>query len=675
MTNRIKMDIAEREEFAGGQEFGETGPYERLKGRIRFRVDPLAEAQKVVTDVGLAPVDADGLVAFTADFCILKPRDLSRGNRRLFFDYGNRGNKRALQFFNDAPASNDPRSPEDAGNGFLMRRGYSVAWLAWQGDLLPGDGRMILDVPVASERGRPITGITRGEYIAAEPGVTTMPLSSLVSTRSYPAASLDTGAARLTRRRYARGAREEIPSEAWSFSRVERGGGVDNQGTENAVVPSDRHLHLPDGFEPGWIYELVYEARDPLVLGLGHVAVRDFTAFLKSGGPTAFGDPNPLAADGVRLEKAYAWGRSQTGRCIRDFVYLGFNSDASGHRVFDGVMPHVAGAGKMWMNHRFANLVLLPGQEHENHFTPADRFPFSYAVSTDHFTGRQDGILKRPDTDPLVIHTDTACEYWHRRASLVHTDSRGEDLPQPDNVRIYLWASSQHYASPLAARPARGMAQTYFNIVATSMFFRANLDRLDAWATHGEPPPPSRIPTRAEGTLASVEEWRSSFPAIAGVALPRSPSRLERLDFGEEIDRGRIIREPPAIIGDEAYPVRVPAVDSDGNDFAGVRAPMVEAPLGTYTGWSLRRREHGHGAMVGITGSYIPFADTPDEREQTGDPRPSVLERYAGPEDYVLAIRQAAEQLVAEGLMLEEDVARAVAEASDWGRPRHDVRL
>lgn len=675
MTNRIDIDIAERGDFAGGEGFGETGPYERLAGRVRFRVDPGAEAQKVVTDIALAPVDDDGLVAFTADFCILKPRDLSRGNRRLFFDYGNRGNKRALQFFNDAPASNDPRSSADAGNGFLMRRGYSIVWLAWQGDLLPGDGRMILDVPVATENGRTITGITRAEYIAAEPGMTTLPLSSLVSTRSYPAASLDTRAAKLTRRRYARSPREEIPADAWSFARVERGGGVDNQGMENAVLPSDSHIHLPGGFETGWIYELVYEARDPRVLGLGHVGVRDFVAFLKSGEATDAGDPNPLAEGAVRIEKAYAWGRSQTGRCIRDFVHLGFNAATQGGRVFDGVMPHVAGAGKMWMNHRFANLVLLPGQEHENHFTPADRFPFSYAVSTDHFTGREDGILKRPDSDPLVIHTDTACEYWHRRASLVHTDSKGEDLPQPDNVRVYLWSSSQHYASPLVAGPARGMAQTYFNTVATSMFFRANLDRLDAWATTGEAPPASRIPLRADDTLVNVEAWRSSFPAIPGVALPRSPSRLERLDFGDEIDDGRITWEPPAIIGDEVYPVRVPAVDGDGNDVPGVRAPMVQAPLGTYTGWSLRRREHGHGAMVGITGSYIPFADTPEEREQTGDPRPSILERHADPQEYVRAIRQAAERLVGEGLMLAEDVERAVQGASDWGRPRHDVRL
>jgi len=675
MRSQIDLIIKEKSVFADGHEFSASGAYERLSGTARFRVDPKAEAQRGVVDIEFAPTDEDGLVRFEADFCILKPVDLSRGNRRLFFDYGNRGNKRALQFFNDAPPSNDPRTLADAGNGFLMRRGYTIAWLGWQGDLLPGDGRMLLKVPVATDQGKPITGIARTEFIAVEPGTKVFPLSSLISTRSNPTASLDTRTARLTRRRYALSQREEIPSGQWYFARLDQGSGVDNQGTERAVVPSDSHIYLPSGFEPGWIYELVYQAKDPLVLGLGHVAVRNFVSFLKYGAETSSGMANPLREGAAHIENAYAWGRSQTGRCIRDFIYLGFNADEEGRRVFDGVMPHVAGAGKMWMNHRFANVVLLPGQEHENHFSPVDRFPFSYAISTDHFTGRTDGILKRPETDPKVIHTDTACEYWHRRASLVHTDTQGSDLPQPDNVRIYFWASSQHFAAPHVAAPAKGLAQTYFNVVATTMFFRACLDRLDDWVSKGIEPPSSRIPRRADGTLVDIEEWRKMFPRIPGVATPRGPSRLERLDFGQDIDKGIITKEPPEIIPGEEYPVLVPAADEDGNDQAGVRAPMVQAPLGTYTGWSVRRREFGHGAMVGITGSYIPFPDTEDERAQLGDPRRSILARYGSPDGYVEAIRKAALSLVEEGLMLEEDVERAVAEARNWGRPRHDVRL
>ena len=443
---------------------------------------------------------------------------------------------------------------------------------------------------------------------------------------------------------------------------------------EHAVVPSARHIYLPAGFQPGWIYELVYTACDPLVHGLGHVAVRDFISFLKYDGSEA----NPLRG----IEKAYAWGRSQTGRCLRDFVYRGFNADAAGRRVFDGVLPHVAGAGRKWLNHRFASPIVSGGQQYEDHFNIADSFPFSYAWSTDHLTGRQDAILKRPDTDPLVFHTQTATEYWVRRGSLAHTDTQGNDLPQPDTVRVYCWSSSQHFADPLPKAPSRGLAQNFSNIVSTSMFFRANLDGMDRWATDGTAPPPSRIPTRADGTLVGVEEWRRQFPVIPGVATPISPNVLPLLDFGPEAERG-ILREPPRLVPagntpdgpGKRYTVLVPSVDRDGNDVPGVRAPMVEAPLGTYTGWNLRARGHGHGAQLRFEGSYIPFPESRQERQITGDPRLSILERYADKAAYVAAITAAARELVAQGLMLEEDVTRCVEAAADWGRPRHDVSL
>jgi hypothetical protein len=665
MTNQVELAISERFAFAEGHEFGAVGAYERLIGRAHFAVDPGAPAQHGVTDLDKAPRGTDGLVRFAADFSILKPADPRRGNRRNFFDYGNRGNKRMLQFFNDAPASNDPRTLEHAGNGFLMRRGYTVVWLAWQGDLLPGNGRMLLDLPVARERNRPITGPVRVEYIADRPGLTAFPLSGHPSTRSHPTVSLDPREARLTQRRYPEDERIPIPPEAWRFARVEGGVGLDNQGAEHALLPSDTHIYIPAGFEPGWIYELVYTGRDPLVLGLGHVAVRDFVSFLRYAEAAAVVGP---------VEKAYAWGRSQTGRCLRDFVYRGFNADSTGRKVFDGILPHVAGAGRMWLNHRFANAVVSGGQQYEDHFNIADSFPFSYAETTDHLTRRRDAILKRPETDPLVIHTQTATEYWQRRGSLVHTDTQGNDLPQPPNVRVYFWASSQHFADPIPKPLERGIRQNFLNTVATSMLFRAVLDALDRWATDGIAPPASRIPQKADGTLVPFEEWRQQFPAIPGTALPHEPNSLPFLDFGPDAVRG-ILKEPPDIAPGEGYTVLVPAVNADGNDTAGVRAPMVEAPLGTYCGWNLRARGFGHGAMHEFSGSYIPFPESPQEQRVTSDPRRSILERHPDAAAYVAAITAAARQLVEQGLMLEEDVERAAAAAADWGRPRHDVRL
>jgi hypothetical protein len=674
MTNRIELSITERFLFADGHELGSVGAYERILGRAHFAVDPEAPAQRGITDLDKAPTDAEGLVHFTGDFSILHPVDPARGNHRLFFDYSNRDNKRMLQFFNDAPASNDPRSLAHAGNGFLMRRSYTVAWLAWQGDLLPGNGRLLLDLPVARERHGPVTGLVRTEYIADRPGIATFPLSGRATVRSHPTVSLDPREARLTRRRYPYDERVPVPPESWCFARVEGGAGLDNQGAVQAVIPSDSHIHIPAGFEPGWIYELIYTARDPLVLGLGSAAVRNFASFLRYGEEDSAGRVNPLRERGGKIEKAYAWGRSQTGRCLRDFVYRGFNADAAGRKVFDGILPHVAGAGRMWLNHRFANADVSGGQQYEDHFNPADTFPFSYAETSDHLTGRRDAILKRPETDPLVIHTQTSTEYWQRRGSLAHTDTRGNDLPQPPGVRIYMWASSQHFADPLPKKPERGVCQNYLNTVATSMLFRAMIDAMDRWATTGTAPPESRIPRRADGTLVGIEEWQQQLPEVPGVATPRAPSALPLLDFGPQAET-RILKEPPDIVAGGGYAIPVPAVDEDGIDWAGVRVPMVAAPLGTYCGWNLRARGFGQGAMHEFSGSYIPLPETPEERRGTGDPRRSILERYADAQTYVGAITAAARQLVEEGLMLEEDVERAAAAAADWGRPRHDLRL
>jgi len=666
----LTIRIDDRRPFADGISFGDTGPYERLTGRVLFAVDPDAPAQADVVDLKLAPRDDAGMVRFEADFMILRPLD--GGNGRVFFDYGNRGHKRALQFFNDAVHSNDPLSAAHAGNGFLMRRGYAVAWLAWEGDILPGDGRMTLDVPVATDNGRPITGRVRSEIIPDAQTLYSMPLSGRMAASSYPIA--DKPDAVLTRRRYPYDPAEVIPSSEWSFAQKLSGAGAEGAGTETVLLPSTMFIHYPAGFKPGWIYEIIYTARDPKVMGLGHVAVRDFVSFLKYDAS----DENPLAGSTM----AYGWGRSQTGRCIRDFVYRGYNADAEGRRVFDGVMPHVAGAGRKWLNHRFASPIVAGGQQYEDHFNIADSFPFSYAMSVDHLTGKEDAILKRPATDPLVFHSQTASEYWARRGSLVHTDTRGNDLPQPDTVRIYFWASSQHSANPLLTAPPKGIGHNYSNTVTTSMLFRAMLDAMDAWATDGTAPPDSVIPQRADGTLVDYATWAEQFPLIPGVVRLSEPNALPLLDFGPDVAKG-ILREPPTVVPGrndpdgpgQRYTVLVPSVDVDGNDVAGVRVPMVQAPLGTYTGWNPRARGFGYGAQLRFEGSYIPFPNTESERQITVDPRASVQARYETSAAYAAAIRRAAQGLVAQGYMLEEDIQRSVDLARDWCPSRHVVNL
>jgi hypothetical protein len=242
-------------------------------------------------------------------------------------------------------------------------------------------------------------------------------------------------------------------------------------------------------------------------------------------------------------------------------------------------------------------------------------------------------------------------------------------------VRVYLWSSSQHFADPNLRTPSRGVRQFPNNVVNTSIFFRAMLDALDAWVSEGTPPPASRVPRRDEGTLLSGDEWRAQFPAIPGVALPSAPNGLPLLDFGAQFDQGILSNEPPKVPDAQGYPTMVPAVDADRNDVPGVRAPMVQAPLATYTGWSLRARGFGHGAMYEFEGSTIAFADTESERLMTSDPRLSVEARYGDCDGYTRAIESAARTLVEQGFMLEEDVERCVQAALDWGAPRHDVLL
>ena len=406
-------------------------------------------------------------------------------------------------------------------------------------------------------------------------------------------------------------------------------------------------------------------------MGLGHPAVRDFISFLRYNEYDSQDTPNPLL--NLKIEKVYGWGRSQSGRLIRDFVYQGYNKDQKGRKVFDGLMPHVSGAGMLWMNHRFANTVTPAGQEHEYHENCADRFPFSYAKSTDHLTGKNDSILTRPKTDPLIIHTQSATEYWQRRGSLVHTDTQGNDLLQPENVRIYCWGSSQHFADPLLKSFSNENCQNFTNSVRTSMFFRAMLTRMEMWARDGVLPPPNLFPLRKNGTLLTGEEWRKKFPKIPGIMTPNGPAKLPLLDFGPNFSKGLITKEPPEIIDEAGYTVMVPSVDHDGNDIGCLRAPMVEVPLATYTGWNIRVRGQGHGAMYQFSGSTIPFPETQDEKFTTNDPRRSILERYRDRNHYVDLILKSAKLLEEEGFLLGEDVKRCGEWAQNWDFQRHQL--
>jgi hypothetical protein len=650
MATQVRLRIDTREPFAEGLAFGRVGPYERLAGRVLFAIDPDDPANRTIVDLDHAPRNAAGLVEYSTDLYVLKPLELGRGNRRLLYDVNNRGNKRAVQFFNDACHSNEPRTLEHAGNGFLMRRGYTVVWSGWQPDILPGDGRLTMQVPVAQENGSPITGLVRAEFIADAPGVTCFPLSGNDYSLNYETNSLDTRSATFTYREYEGDARQPIAPDAWQFAQPDGRG---------HPVASSTHCYLPGGFRSGWIYELIYTAKNPLVMGLGFTGLRDLISFLLHAEVDADGSANPLRQGTTGIDKAYAWGRSQSGRYLREFVYRGFNEDLQGRQVFAGMAPHVAGGGRIILNYRFAQPGRHPRQ-HEDHLYASDQFPFAYATTTDVLTGKTDGLLRRPRTDPLVIHTQTAAEYWERRGSLVHTDSLGNDLPDHAQARVFFFASSQHHADPNTG-PLDGAHQGLSNPLNTTPLLRALLDALDAWVTHGTPPPKSRVPTRADGTLVTAHAVQAQFPRIPGITCPDSPNRLFVQELGPDFDRGLLSKEPPEEDQTKEYAVQVPQVDADGNDLPGLRTPHIEVPLATYTGWNFRPEGSAEKALAGLIGKYLPFAITTQEGTERGDPRPSLEERYRSKAHYVRAIARAAQRLVEQRLLLEEDADRYVA--------------
>src|SRR5262249_6873694 len=367
------LDFCRREPFAGGMEFGEVGPYEKLVGVAKFEVDPEHPRNKAIVDLSLAPRNKDGKVEFEADVYILAPKYPDRGNGAIFYDVNNRGNKVALGMFNGA-GGNDPTKPADAGNGFLFRRGYTVVWCGWIGEVLPGGNRMLLHAPVATDNGKPIRGVVRYEMGSDTPAET-MPLSRRDGHGSYSPTERGQKEGILTWRMRETDERVAIPRSQWKLERqpipkVEHG----VPGTLGQI-----RLRLGGGFRAGYIYELICEAEGPIVQGLGYAATRDLISFLRYHEAKQ----NPLLAEGKPAAKrAHAFGVSQSGRFLRNFLYLGFNADEADRTVFDGVIPHVAGGGLGFFNHRFAQPTRHNAQ-HEEHLYPADYFPFTYGDCTD----------------------------------------------------------------------------------------------------------------------------------------------------------------------------------------------------------------------------------------------------------------------------------------------------
>jgi hypothetical protein len=516
-----------------------------------------------------------------------------------------------------------------------MRHGYTVAWCGWQHDVPRVDGLMALDVP----RAPGVTGLVRCEFRPNAPA-DVLPLADRYH-RPQPAMDVDDPDARLSAREHAGAPDVAIPRSAWRFAR--RDG--------DRLVPDPRHVHLTDGFAPGRIYDVVYRAQDPPLVGLGFLAVRDTGSWLRFA-PAERG--NPCAG---QLDRAYVFGVSQSGRFLRHFLHLGLNEDEAGRPVFDAVFPFVAGARRGEFNLRF-------GQPSLNaHQAVGDLFPFTHARQTDPVTGQQDALLRRLTERgrvPRIFEINTSAEYWRGDASLVHTDAEGRaDVEPPPDVRLYFFAGTQHLPGTLPPPPADpntgGRGRHPFNVVDYAPLLRAALVNLDGWASRGVEPPPSAVPRLGDGSAVPAASTAPVYRRIPGVAFPDRVAAPTRLDFGPDVARG-IASELPPKTG-APYPTFVSAVDADGNETAGIRPVELAAPIGTFTGWNPRHPEQGApGDLMSMMGSTLPFARTPAERERRGDPRPSIAERYASKAAYRDAVRAAARALVAARHALEEDV-------------------
>jgi Alpha/beta hydrolase domain len=650
----IDLQVLHREPFLDGKPFGDVGPYEKVVAIGRFAIDPKNERNRVIVDLDLAPRNADGKVEFEADVFILTPKDPSRGNGALLYDVNNRGNKLAVGMFNRGGGGNDPGE----GDGFLFRRGYTVVWSGWVGELLPGNGRLLLHAPVATEDGKPIRGVVRYETETDAPA-DSLPLSRRDGHGSYPPTEKGEKEGVLTWRMRETDERVVIPRDQWSLERLlvpKVDEGV--PGTLGQV-----RLKVAGGFRPGYLYELVCEAEGPIVQGVGFAGVRDVVSFLKydtgKSNPLRRGDGKPA------VDRAHGFGVSQSGRFLRHFLYLGFNADERGRKVFDGLMPHVAGGGLGFFDHRFAQPTRHNAQ-HEEHAYPTDVFPFTYGDAEDPFSHRSDGLLKRLAAEdrkllPKVMHTQSAAEYWHRSGSLVHTDPKGEkDAEVPPEVRVYAFGGTQH--GPAADPPGRGIADNLHNPGDYRPQLKALLDALDLWVREGKDPPPSVYPRIDQGTLVGWRQKDTGFPSLPGVRYPEVIQQPEARNYGPDfLIRGIITVEPPEVLG--RYGVRVPKSDADGNDVGCLLPPEVGVPLATYTGWNLRSRSAGaEGVLVSLTGSFIPFPRTAQERKATGDPRRAVQERYQGYDDFVRQFGEYGERLVKERYLLREDADRLLKE-------------
>lgn len=632
-----RIEVTERVPFAPGISFGASGAYEKIRGVAYYALDPRAAANAAIVDLQRAPRDQRGRVLFSTEFVLLRPTTAQPTT--LLYDVNNRGNVAILGQVNGrSPVHNDPTTVADAGDGFLMRHGFSLLFSAWTWDVAPqpaGARPLVFAPPVA----KGVKGRVQNEFTVNAP--TDVVTYAGMRGLTYEPATPNDPHAQPTRRARPDDPRRAIPRSDWRFVAPEQQGGPGR-------------VQLEGGFQPDTIYELTYVAKDPYVTGAGLAGIRDLLAYFRDH--PFEGAPAP--------RNVLMFGISQSGRVIGRMLHDGLNVDENGKLAFNGAYLQVPGAGgSAGFNSRFAQPTRHPSMM-EEHDYPADAFPFTSAPSRDPANGKTASTLdKARDKQgnlPKLIYANTSTEFWNRGASLIATTPDGaRDVAPAGNVRIYGFMGAQHYVGRSNQRAP------FTACVSTSNHYlpmRALIVALDDWTVSGKPPPASAYPQLADGTLTTVADYRAIFPKGFGLTPPAQNLREPRLDFGRRYARLGIADTVPPRHGDD-FGTLVPAPDADGNDKGGVRLVELQAPLGTHTGWNLRAPDTGFAwATSRFDGSFVPFARTEAERMAVGDPRASLEARYATRDAYVAAVRDAAGRQVAAGLLLPEDVERTMKE-------------
>jgi hypothetical protein len=630
----VRVDVTSRADVLNGQAFGSAGAYERITGRIYFSL-PIANLhnQRIV-DLDRAVNLKSGEVEFSSDFIAIHPKDPRKGNGSMLLEVPNRGRSRIIALVDGG----DWDVSANAGDAWLLRNGFTIASLGWQWDAAGSDALRFF-APFAEDHAHTISGLLRGDLMLSKE-MDEIPLGHLIigniGGTEYPVASPDNPRNVLTVRDWRNAPRTEVPRSSWQFAHTVGG----------KLTPSDRFIHLNGGFKPGKIYEYVYVVKDPVVAGGGFAAIRDFASYAKH-------DPKAI----VHVERVYGEGISQNGRFLRDFIYQGFNADEDGRMALDGILAHVAGAGRGSFNYRFAQ-PSRDAQPTSSVFFPTDIFPFTDNPETDPLTGETAGLLDLARADkvvPKIFFSNTSYEYWGRACALIHVTADGKgDAQISDNVRIYHFTGLQHFSGPFPPAKGKGdlLGQEPQSALPVKYFWRAMIANMDAWVRSNALPPPSSYPKIADGTLVSLADY--ALPVIPGVNRPHEANEGQRLDFGPNWRHGILSIQPPQV--GQSFPVLVPQVDADGNERDGVRLPEITVPLATYTGWNLRDPSIGAPEQrVSFEASYLPFSKTASERQKTGDPRKSIAERYSGSDDYLTRYTKAVDELVKERWILPED--------------------